>query len=143
MTVIILIALGIVIALVIGLYRYLRGRFGNLADRLTVLEGALGVEDWVNFLRIVPDTDPEGPQRRSFASRLDRIEARLGEPMARARLDVRQRMRELDEELMDDPSSGYEHSQVANIQDLVERGERPDRKEWESWVHTPFPWTEH
>lgn len=142
MTAIILIALGIVIALVIGLYRYLQGRFGNLDDRLTVLEGALGVEDWVEFLRIVPDTDPDGPQRRSFASRLDRIEARLGEPMARARLDVRRRMRELDEELTDDPSSGYEHSQVANIQDLVERGERPDRKEWESWVRTPFPWTE-
>ena len=142
MTLIILIALGILLILVIGLYPYVQTRFGNLADRLTVIEGALGVEDWVKFLQVVPDTDPEGPQRLSFASRLERIEAKLGDPMARARLDVRQRMRELDEVLKVDPGSGYEHSQVANIQALVERGERPDRREWESWVHTPFPWSE-
>ena len=141
MTVIILIALGFLIVLVIGLFRYLRARFGNLADRLTIIEGALGVQDWVKSLQSGADTDPEGPERRSIASRLERLEAAVGDPMARARIDVRQRMRELDEVLKDDPDSGYEHWQVSQIQELIERGERPDRKEWESWVHTPFPWS--
>jgi hypothetical protein len=140
MTVVVLIGVAILIILVIGLYRNVEARFFNLSERLTRIENALGGEDWVEFLHdLLPGSHPEEVERTGIVGRVERIEAAL-DPIARARLDVKRRMRELDEALKKDPSEGYVHWQASKIQELVERGERPDRAEWESWIGTPFPW---
>src|SRR5688500_11133812 len=105
MTVIILIGVLILIILAIGLYQIIEARFYNLTERLTRIEDALGAEDWVEFLH---DLDLRGSrleelERTGIVGRVERIEAAL-DPMARARLDVKRRMRELEELLKEDTS---------------------------------------
>jgi hypothetical protein len=139
MIVAILVAVVLLVILVISLDRYVHGCFDNLTDRLTRIENALGAEDWVELLQGVPGTGAEELQQQGILGRLERIEATL-DPMARARQHLKRRLRGLDDELKEDPSWAYAHSQVSKIGELVEKGERPDRKDWESWIGTPFPW---
>ena len=127
------------VILVISLSRFLYARFETLGDRLTRIEDALGAEDWVEFLRGALGTDPEELEQKGIVGRLERIEAALN-PLARARQQVNRVKRELDEALKEDPASGYAHWQVSKIEELIQKGEQPDRKDWESWIGTPFPW---
>ena len=78
-------------------------------------------------------------ERNGIIGRLDRIGVAV-DPMARARHEVTRLMRELDDALAKDPSNAHEHWQVTKIRELVEKGERPERDAWDSWIKTPFPW---
>jgi len=130
----------IVAVLVLALYRRVSARLNAISRGLVRIENALGAQEWLEMLEEAAGTRFERIERDAIVRRLDRIEVAV-DPMARARHEVRRLMRELDDALQEDPSNAYEHWQVTKIQEAVEKGERPAREAWESWIHTPYPWS--
>jgi hypothetical protein len=147
MIVIILITTILLFVLTISLGRYVVSHFEHVSQRLTRIEKALGAEDWVDSIREAPDvrdTLADELAHNGIVGRLERIEAAL-DPMARAKSDVKRVMRELDEDMEDEPLEdesdlALARDEARKIQELIENGDRPDRKDWESWIRTPFPW---
>ena len=127
-------------ALALALYRRVSARLDAVSRALVRIENAIGAEEWLDMLEEAAGTRFERMERDAIVSRLDRIEVAV-DPMARARHEVARLMSELDDALQEDSSNAYEHWQVSKIQELVEKGERPEREAWEAWIHTPFPWS--
>lgn len=135
------VALAVVLAaLVLALYRRVSARLDAVSRGLVRIESAIGSEEWREMLAEAAGARFERMERDWIVRRLDRIEVAV-DPMARARHEVARLMRELDDALQEDSSNAYKHWQVSKIQELVEKGERPEREAWESWIHTPFPWS--
>lgn len=109
------------------------------SERLTRIEDVLGGEEWRTLPEGLHGREARELGRDTVLRRLDRIEAAV-DPLARARQQVAQRMQELDRELKENSRAAYSHYQAGLIEELVEKGERPDRDDWDIWIGTPYPW---
>lgn len=125
--------------LIVFLYGQISVRLDAISRVLLRVEKAVGTERQPGMVTNDAGAHLERVERDIMA-RLERIEMAV-DPMVRARYDVARLMRELDEALQEDANSGYAHWQVSKIQEQIERGERPRREDWESWIRTPFPWS--
>lgn len=129
-----------VLAILLGIrsHRRLDARLDAISHGLIRIEKAIGSEDWIELLENVGNWRSDDTQLNGIVGRLERIEIAV-DPMARAKDEVKRLLRVLDEELQEDPGSAYEHNQVNKIAAQLERGERPERADWDQWIRTPFP----
>jgi hypothetical protein len=117
-------------------------RYEYIVNGLGRIESAIGSEEWACRLREVnPSLKELALTKDGIMDRLERIESAV-DPMARARLLVRTKLRELEAEMAQDNSVAYQHMQVTRIEEALDANERPDRQAWADSVFAPYPWGE-